>query len=249
MSQITPVSQHLLALNKKSSDSSFQSMEMYHLSHDLRGPLNSILGFAELLLEGIEGPLNENQYADVSAIYQSAQNLLHLINTVVDLSKVEAGRLIFELTNLDMNTLLQNVAAADFGVFKSEQVALLVSTSAPIPSIRADRDRVMQIFDNLLRFIFKYKKKGTITLIAYHNDPEITVQVKVDEFELPELESPELFELVVKVDPTGRSKLGKGGLELPLARFLAERQQGRLWVERLETGGVTFYLTLPIASA
>jgi signal transduction histidine kinase len=249
MSQITPVSQHLLALNKKSSDSSFQPMEMYHLSHDLRGPLNSILGFAELLLEGIEGPLNENQYADVSAIYQSAQNLLHLINTVVDLSKVEAGRLIFELTNLDMNTLLQNVAAADFGVFKSEQVALLVSTSAPIPSIRADRDRVMQIFDNLLRFIFKYKKKGTITLIAYHNDPEITVQVKVDEFELPELESPELFELVVKVDPTGRSKLGKGGLELPLARFLAERQQGRLWVERLETGGVTFYLTLPIASA
>lgn len=93
MTEPDPVPHYSLKLQKHASDPARQPLEIYHLSHDLRGPLNSILGFAELLLEEIEGPLNETQHADVSAIYQSAQNLLHLINMMVDLSKLEANRL------------------------------------------------------------------------------------------------------------------------------------------------------------
>jgi signal transduction histidine kinase len=247
MTNPTSTSQPNFTLNKNNMPDSYQPMQVYHLSHDLRGPLNSILGFAELLLEGIEGPLTENQHADLTAIYQSAQNLLYLINTVVDLSKLESERLILEIVDLDLSNLLNEVAAIDFGAIKPDDLTVSVESLEAIPPVRADRERVIQIFDNLLRFIFKFKKKGTIKLSAHSNGQEVTAQVDVDEFELAEVGSPELFELVIKIEPAGRTKFGKGGLELPLARGLAEKQQGQLWLEHNEGNGITFYLKLPVA--
>src|SRR6185503_13419133 len=121
MTEATPASHHSFALQKKVADPSQQPLEVYHLSHDLRGPLNSILGFAELLLEGIEGPLNETQQADMTAIYQSAQNLLYLINTLVDLSKLEANHLIFDFKSVDLNQIIEGMVTSDFGAVKPEQ--------------------------------------------------------------------------------------------------------------------------------
>jgi signal transduction histidine kinase len=91
-----------------------EPFEVYHLSHDLRGPLNSILGFTELLLEEIEGPLTDIQKEDILAINQSAQNLLHLINTMVDLSKFDAGRMEFNLGEVALDQVVNTVLASDF---------------------------------------------------------------------------------------------------------------------------------------
>jgi signal transduction histidine kinase len=246
MTEATPATEHSFAVQKQVTDPAQRPLEVYHLSHDLRGPLNSILGFCELLLEEIEGPLNEIQHTDISAIYQSAQNLLHLVNTMVDLSKLEGNRLNFNFGAVALDKVIQRIMEAGFGTIKPEQVEVVVSLPLTIPPVWADQDRVEQMIKNLLRFAFKLKKKGAIILGATQNDnPEVTLQVDIDEVKLAQAELEELFELVVHIDSAGRSELGLGGLDLPLVRYLAEKQQGRVWAENGRESGLTLYLSLP----
>lgn len=244
MTDAAPANHHSFALQKQTADASRQPLEVYHLSHDLRGPLNSILGFAELLLEEIEGPLNETQQADISAIYQSAQNLLHLISTVVDLSKLEADRLTFDLKKIDLygviEATLPNVIPAEL-----EQPELVNQTSPTLPAIWADRDRVAQMLKSLLKFAFRMSKKGPITLTARKGAKEVILGLEIAQVGSPQADATNLFELMVNVDPTGRTSLGRGGLELPLVRYLAEKQQGRVWAES-HSSTLTIYTSLPV---
>ena len=245
MSEASPDRDHTFALQKKMTDPSRQPLEVYHLSHDLRGPLNSILGFAELLLEEIEGPLNEMQQTDLAAIYQSAQNLLYLVNTVVDLSKLEANRLIFDFGPVDLAQVIHEIAASNFGTAKPDPVEVVANLAQTVLPIRGDRDRIEQMLKSLLRFAFKVKKKGQITLTAQSDTQTVTIEVALGEIRLPQAELAELFELMAKVDSSGRSELGRGGLELPLARYLAEKQQGRIWAEHKNDTHLFFYISLP----
>lgn len=245
MTDAAPVPHHLLALQKQTADPDRQPLELYHLSHDLRGPLNSILGFAELLLEEIEGPLNEIQQADITAIYQSAQNLLHLINTAVDLSKLEANRLNFDFKGVDLNEAINAVWPA-LSKVKPEPIELTLSLPPTLPLLWADRDRLEQMLKSLLRIAFKLAKKSSIVLSAEESGPEIILRLEIGRVDLPQAEVAGLFELEVKVDPSGRSEIGPGGLELPLVRYLAERQQGRAWAERDQDNGLIIYIALPL---
>ena len=147
-------------LSPQMSDPSRQPLEVYHLSHDLRGPLNSILGFSELLLEGIEGPLTEYQEADITAVYQSAQNLLSLINNLVDVSKLEAGRLKLDFGAVDVEGVVQNILSFDFGPNKPEQVELISTITEALPPVRGDRDRVEQMIMSLGQVCFQENAGG-----------------------------------------------------------------------------------------
>lgn len=249
MTEATPDPPHSFALQKKMTDPSRPPLEIYHLSHDLRGPLNSILGFAELLLEGIEGPLNEMQQTDLAAIYHSAQNLLHLVNTVVDLSKLEANRLIFDFGPVDLPQVIYKIATFDFGTAMPTQVEVVADQTQTVPPVRGDRNRIEQMIRSLLRFAFKVKKKGQITLAAHSDAREVTLEVALGDIKLLPEDLAELFELNVKVDASGRSELGRGGLELPLARYLAEKQHGRIRVEHKNDTDLTFYISLPVQEA
>lgn len=233
-------------LSPTGPSSSRQPLEVYHLSHDLRGPLNSVLGFAELLLEGVEGPLTENQEADLSAIHQSARNLLHLINAMVDLSKLEANRLKLEFEPVDLPEVVQNVLAYDYGTNKPQDVELVAALPATLPQVWAAGDRVEQMVMSLLRFGFKWKAKR-LSLGADSNGQAVTLKVGLEGVTLTATQLAELFELIVHVDATGRSELGPGGLDLPLTRRLAEAYNGRIWVESAGDAGTTFYLRLPLA--
>lgn len=238
--------QKSFGLQQQTTDTSWQPLEVYHLSHDLRGPLNSILGFAELLLEGIEGPLNEHQEADIAAIYQSAQNLLRLISNVVDLSKLEANRLNFEFQTVDLSQIIQNIVTFDFGTNKPEQVELVAKVPDTLPPLWGDHHRIEQMIMSLVRFGFQRKKTGQVTITAKSDGQETTVQVGIEGLTLPAEQVAELFELIVHVDAAGRSHLGQGGLELPLTQRLAEKHNGRVWVESDGDTGTIFYLRLPV---
>ena len=243
MTDAAPTRHHSLALQKQSTDLARQPLEVYHLSHDLRGPLNSILGFAELLLEEIEGPLNETQQADISAIYQSAQNLLHLINTVVDLSKLEADRLTFDPKKVDLNGLVE-AALPTLITAEPGQPELVNRISPTLPAVWADRDRVAQMLKSLLKFAYKARKKGPITLTAQTEAQEVILCLEIAQVSSPQADLTNLFELLVNVDPTGRTSLGRGGLDLPLVRYLAEKQHGRVWAES-HGDALTVYTSLP----
>ncbi len=233
-------------IDKKQRDPDWQPLELYHLAHDLRGPLNSILGFTELLIEGIEGPLNETQQADLAAIFQSARNLLHLINTTVDLSKMEAGRLNLTMAAVDLSQVLGLVLESDVVTGRPDGVNFETQIPAALPAVWGDAERVEQMILSFIRFSLRMQKKGRLNLTVVSGGDQVTVQVTAGGVVIPAEELPELFELVVKTDPSGRSELGLGGLGLPLTRQLAEKHGGRAWAESRADSGTTFYLRLPV---
>ncbi len=237
---------HSLALQKHPVDSAQPPLQVYHLSHDLRGPLNSILGFAELLLEEIEGPLNEIQKADIAAIYQSAQNLLHLIHTMVDLSKLNANLLTFDVSIVDLNDTVKAVLPV-LSKARPERIVLNLALPPDLPPLRADRVRLEQILRNLLRRAFKLSQEGSITLSAEPIGPEVILRLEIGHVELLQGEIAGLFELDVKPHSSGRNEIGWGGLDLPLTRYLAEQQQGRVWAERYQDSGLIIFIALPLA--
>jgi signal transduction histidine kinase len=244
MAATNPAPAPIFSLQKQAGDPSKQPLEIYHLSHDLRGPLNSILGFTELLLEGVEGPLNEVQHEDIAAIRQSALNLLQLINTVVDLSKVESNKLTLNIGPVQLHDLVARVLKAQAVAGRAGQVTARIPEA--LPPVWGDPDRIEQMILNLVTFALKAPNPGPIEITVSHDDQAAIVQVRAAALELPVEQLVELFELNVNVDAGGRSELGKGGLTLPLVQALAEKQQGQAWVESQADLGTVFYLKLPL---
>ena len=234
------------ALQKQTLNPSRQPLQLYHLSHDLRGPLNSVLGFAELLLEGLEGPLNEVQIEDITAMRQSATALLNLINTVVDLSRLETERLILAFKPVNLELAVARVLELGEASAKTGQVKLVTDIPETMPRLWGDPDRTEQVILHVINFILKRKSGGQICLLVQHEQKMATIKIGVDEVITSPEEMGELFELGVHVDSVGHSSLGKGGLTLPLAYGLAQKQKGKLWVESQEGAGTSFYLQLPL---
>jgi len=225
-----------------------QPLEVYHLSHDLRGPLNSVLGFAELMLAGIEGPITEHQEADLIAVRQSARNLLWLIDTVVDISKLEADRLKLEFGKVDFRRVVQEIMESDFGTIKPEDLELASDLPAALPPLWGVTERVKQMVLCLLRFGFKVQRKGRLIIGADVKDRMAIIRVTLDLVILSDEQMADLCELVVHIHDGGRAELGSGGLEMPLVQRLARTHNGQVWVESKAESGTTLYLSLPLAS-
>ena len=237
-------SKPVFLMSNDENPSSGQPLELYHLAHDLRGPLNSVLGFSELLIDGIEGPLNEYQFADITAIYQSAGNLLRLLNAIVDLSKIEANQFQLTLDEVLLSKVIDNIIEYEYGTDKPDRITLDADLPDNLPAVHGQFDRVELMIANLVRFGFKLQT-NQITITAEHDESSVTVMVHIDAIYLAPEELKEIFELVATVDKNGRTHLTKGRVELPLARSLAEAHNGRLWAESSEDGGTKFYMQLP----
>lgn len=222
-------------------NSSRQPLKVHHLSHDLRGPLNSILGFTELLLEGIEGPINDIQSEDLTAIRQSAKNLLRLINNMVDLSRLADDRLILNSEAVDLNAAINKVIS---DIQSGPEI--ITNLPATLPPVRGDSERVEQMVASLINYACKINPQGKITVGVKHDDTQALAQVVVNNVWLPSKQIEELFELAVHIDAAGRSELGAGGLDLPLTLHLAQKHQGQAWVENQDQIGAIFFLKLPI---
>lgn len=222
-----------------------EPFEVYHLSHDLRGPLNSILGFTELLLEEIEGPLTDIQKEDISAINQSAHNLLRLINNMVDVSKLDAGRLELNEGEVDLNLVVGDALASDFWAGQAGETKLAVKLGDDLPLVWGDNPRIAQMFEELLAWA-RLKGARDISISANSSSSEVTVQIYLAGAMVSEQDMDDVFKLITRTDAAGRSHLGPGGLEIPLVHRLAQKQRTRVWAEGVGSG-TSFYLTFPIA--
>ncbi|RMF04959.1 MAG: sensor histidine kinase, partial [Chloroflexi bacterium] len=220
----------------------YEPLQIHHLSHDLRGPLNSVLGFTELLLEGIDGPLNDVQKEDLTAIYQSGTQLLRLINAAVDAGKIDAGRLKLVTGPVSLHTAAQS--AADTLAAAETPVLLSVNIPAKFPPVWADRDRVEEIISVIARYLHSLLKNGTIELSAEDGNPLVSVKLQANVVIPPE-KLAHLFELNARVDAAGHSEVTEGGVFLPLAHRLARAQNGSLTVKSALDSGTVFELRLP----
>jgi signal transduction histidine kinase len=216
------------------------------MSHELRTPLNAIIGFSEVLTERMFGELNEKQDEYLKDIHASGQHLLSLINDILDLSKIEAGRMELELTNFDLPTTLDNALTLVRERAGRHGVALRVTVDERVGQVRADERKIRQVVLNLLSNAIKFTPDGgRIDVRAVPTDGAVEVSVTDPGVGIALEDQEAIFEEFRQVG-TAAKKVEGTGLGLALSRKFIELHGGRIWVESEVGKGSTFRFTLPM---
>jgi signal transduction histidine kinase len=214
------------------------------MSHELRTPLNAIIGFSEVLQEQMFGELNERQLAYVNDVLEAGRHLLSLINDVLDLAKIEAGRMDLDLSKVAIPDLLRSALSMHSERADRAGIELNLNTQPDEIRITADERRVRQIVFNLLSNAIKFTPpEGRIDITALVDNGRLEVAVADTGPGIPAGDIDSIFE---EFEQTSQGKQVEGtGLGLPLSRKLVELHGGRLWVESTPGRGSTFRFTLP----
>ncbi|MBN1912876.1 MAG: PAS domain-containing sensor histidine kinase [Candidatus Omnitrophica bacterium] len=221
-----------------------------NMSHELRTPLNSINGFSEVLYDETFGPLNEKQKKYVNNILTSGKHLLLLINQILDMAKVEAGKMNLVLSNLPVKSLLNEISLLVADMASKRKIEMLIEIAEDLPDIEADELKIREVIYNLLSNAVKFTpESGKIGMRAKRADSGIEVEVWDTGAGIAPENMGKIFEGFFRVD-TPYSRVTEGtGLGLPLSKKLVELHGGKFSVESggLNKGtGVKF--TLPIVS-
>lgn len=232
-----------------------KSQFLANMSHELRTPLNSIIGFSRVILKGIDGPINEVQEQDLKAIYNSGQHLLGLINDVLDLSKIEAGKmeLSFE-DDVNLTDMINSAMSTAVGLVKDKPIKLIKEIQPDLPTVRADSMKIRQVLINLLSNAAKFTEEGSITVTAQtgtspEGKPEVVVSVIDTGPGISQADQDKLFKAFSQVDGSLTRKTGGTGLGLSICRHLIDMHGGRIDVESELGKGSRFYFTLPLPVA
>jgi len=226
-----------------------KSAFLANMSHELRTPLNSILGFTQVILEGIDGPVTEEMDTDLGLIEKNSKHLLALINDVLDMAKIEAGRVSLALEAVKLTSLLEDVIKTVSSLAQEKSLYLrLESHLNPGMTLLADSVRIRQVLINLIGNAVKFTKEGGITLRADQDDEKVHIQVIDTGIGVPAEKLESIFEAFSQVDTSTTRQTGGTGLGLPISRRLVELHGGSLWAESegIEGEGSIFHLQLPI---
>jgi signal transduction histidine kinase/CheY-like chemotaxis protein len=228
-----------------------KSQFLANMSHELRTPLNSIIGFSRVIIKGIDGPVTDLQEQDLSAIYNSGQHLLRLINDILDLSKIDAGKMELAFDDVNIGELLQSVVPTVSGLLKDKQVKLALNIEPNIPIVRADAMRLRQVMINLLSNAAKFTDEGTITISGAvesraNGQPEVIIKVTDTGAGIAPEDRGKLFQAFSQVDASPTRKTGGTGLGLSISRRLVELHGGLIDVTSEIGKGSTFFFTLPL---
>jgi GAF domain-containing protein/CheY-like chemotaxis protein len=227
-----------------------KSQFLANMSHELRTPLNSIIGFSRVILKGIDGPVTETQRQDLTSIYNSGQHLLGLINDILDLSRIEAGKIELSFDQVYLGEIFDGVLATTRGLVRDKSIELHKHVPADLPPVRADATRVRQVLLNLCSNAAKFTERGSVTVSASVILSESVVQISVTDTGqgIPAHEMDKLFERFSQVDGSPTRRAGGTGLGLNISRHLVELHGGRIWAESegITGRGSTFSFTLPL---
>ncbi len=227
-----------------------KSAFLANMSHELRTPLNSILGFSDVILEKLDGPLTDTMENDLRLIQKNGQHLLHLINDVLDMAKIESGRMNLNPEKFNLQDILQEVVSITSTLASEKNLALFIHpTSDHDVEIFADRTRLRQVMINLVNNAIKFTPNGKIALsVSKMDSARILVTVKDTGLGIPADHLEAIFQEFTQVDTSTTRKVGGTGLGLPISRRLVEMHGGRLWAEStgVEGEGSTFYVELPL---
>jgi PAS domain S-box-containing protein len=231
-----------------------KSQFLANMSHELRTPLNSIIGFSRVILKGIDGEINDQQHQDLNAIYNSGQHLLGLINDVLDLSKIEAGKmeLAFE-EDVNLVDLINSVMSTLVGLVKDKPIKLYREIDPNLPLMRADPMKVRQVLINLFSNAAKFTTSGSITVragvqAAPHGGEEIIISVIDTGSGIAPEDQSRLFQPFSQVDGSLTRKTGGTGLGLSICRHLVEMHGGRIGLQSQPGQGSHFFFTLPLST-
>ena len=229
-----------------------KSQFLANMSHELRTPLNSIIGFSRVILKGIDGSITELQKQDLTAINSAGQHLLQLINDVLDISKIEAGKMELAFDDqVNIGDLVTSAMSTAVGLTKDKPIKLERQIQPNLPLVRADTTRIRQVIINFLSNAAKFTEQGTIIVKAAVETnllglQEIVVSVTDTGPGIALQDQQKLFQPFSQVDASPTRKIGGSGLGLSISRLLIELHGGRIGVISDVGQGSTFYFTLPL---
>ena len=232
-----------------------KSAFLANMSHELRTPMNSIIGYTDLLLDGIDGEINEEQEKDLRKVADNARHLLQLINDILDMSKIESGRMELTLERTDIRELVESVASS-FGPALAEKELTLVYDFAPdLPQVFIDRDKIRQVLINLLSNAVKFTDQGRITIHVRPSDigtepggePQfLEVCVEDTGIGIRREDMKKLFDKFSQIDVSTIRQYEGTGLGLSIARGLVVLHKGVIWAESEYGVGTRMYFTVPV---
>ncbi|MBD3307461.1 response regulator [candidate division KSB3 bacterium] len=231
------------------------------VSHELRTPLTSVLGFAKIIKKRFEKALLPqletvsdkktlravNQVKEnLEIIIAEGERLTTLINDVLDIAKMEAGKIDWKMEKLSIVEIIDRATVATSALFAQKQLAQIKDIEDDLPEITGDRDRLIQVVINLISNAVKFTDDGSVTCKAYRTDNEIVVNVIDTGSGIAEADQPKVFEKFKQVGDTLTDKPKGTGLGLPICKQIIEHHGGKIWVESTLGEGSTFIFTLPI---
>jgi len=216
-----------------------------NMSHEFRTPLNSVLALSRLLLDRIDGELTSEQERQVGYIRRSAESLLELVNDMLDLAKVEAGKVDVRPVRFAVTSLFGALRGALKPLLTTASVDLLFEPSQDLPTLYTDEAKVAQILRNLISNALKFTEQGEVRVTARVSEERVFFSVRDTGIGIAEEDHERIFEEFSQVQTRLQKKLKGTGLGLPLSRSLARLLGGDLKVESVPGQGSVFTLEIP----
>jgi signal transduction histidine kinase len=239
------------------------------VSHELRTPLTSIIGYSEMLVEGIAGEMSAEQREFVRTIHEKGEQLLELITSLLDLSKLESGTLAMRKSEISVEHVVSDVLHTVSPVARKKGVTATSSVDPGLPKLWADPTRLRQVILNLVDNALKFTPLGgsvrisvaTTTMDVEPDDeegglvllrskqPAVEIRVADDGIGIPDGEKSKVFDAFYQVDSRATRQVGGTGLGLSIVKRLVEGHDGRVWVEDNQPNGAVIVITIPCRRA
>jgi signal transduction histidine kinase len=226
--------------------SQHKSQFLANMSHELRTPLNAILGYAELMADGAYGEPSEKMLGILKRLEANGRHLLGLINDVLDLSKIEAGQLVLELSDYCVQDIAQTVRSTLEPLAADKKLAFKVEMAPELPPGHGDGRRLTQVLINLVGNAIKFTDTGEVAIKADANNGSFYVSVRDTGPGISAADQAKLFQEFQQADNAITKKKGGTGLGLAISKRIIEMHGGRIWVESQPGQGSTFAFTLPV---
>ncbi|HEU4342206.1 MAG TPA: ATP-binding protein [Candidatus Binatia bacterium] len=223
-----------------------KSQFLANVSHELRTPLNSIIGFTRLVLRKTEGQIEKLQNENLQKVLISSEHLLNLINGLLDLAKIEAGRMEVYAETFNLNDIIRVAISTVEPLLKNGRVRLVAEVDPNIPPLKTDRDKLKQVVLNLLSNSVKFTEAGQIKIAATRNDGRLTLTVSDTGIGMKKEVLDYIFDEFRQADMSSTRRYGGTGLGLAIVKKFIELMGGEIKVESEVGKGSTFTITLPI---
>jgi PAS domain S-box-containing protein len=225
--------------------SAAKSQFLATMSHELRTPLNAILGYTRMLLQGVYGEVPQAQHKGLDRVDSNAHHLLAIINNVLDISRIEAGRMPLELAEFSLQELIDEVMAEVEPIIARSKLDVGARSAAALAPVFSDRQKVKQIVLNLLTNALKFTREGSVLVAAGSEGDHVLVTVADTGIGIDPADHDKIFEDFRQVDSSTTREYGGAGLGLSICRHLAKILGGEIRLTSQSGRGSTFTLSIP----
>jgi signal transduction histidine kinase len=223
-----------------------KSAFLANMSHELRTPLNAIIGFTRIVRRKGEELLPQKQLGNLDKVLSSSEHLLGLINTVLDIAKIEAGRMDVQVGKFQIKPLIELVISTTQPLIRQEKVEIRTEIEVNVPLLHSDQEKLKQILMNLMSNAAKFTHEGSITIRARAEGAALVVSVADTGIGISPEAQDKVFEEFQQADTSTTREYGGTGLGLSISRSLARLLGGNLTVESQEGAGSTFTIRIPL---